>query len=128
MLWTSIEPTLGVIGACLPTLRPLFSGVSPESVIRSIRSQISLHSIRSTKGSPKGSPKGSRDASSHSGPSSDSNERFAHVGVAESSGTVDDNITTMELGNGNRTEKTWDGKGDGIHINQDFHQRAENMV
>ena len=128
MLWTSIEPTLGVIGACLPTLRPYFIGVSPESVIRSIRSQISLHSLRSSKGSPKGSLKGSRNVSSHSGPSSDSNERFAHVGVAESSGTVDSNITTMELGDGNHMEKTWDGKENVIHINQDLYQRAENMV
>ncbi len=48
--------------------------------------------------------------------------------MAESSGTVDDNITTMELGDGNHIEKTLDGKGNSIHINQDFHERAENMV
>ena len=125
MLWTSIEPTLGVIGACLPTLRPFFSGISPESVIRSIRSQISLHSIRSPKRSPKGSP----NATSHSGPSSDSNERFVHSdGAVEGLSAVDNYITTVELEDRDKMEKTWDGKGNGIHISRDVHQRTEEMV
>ena len=36
-----------MIVACLPTLRPLFRGASPESVIQSIRSKLSLQSLRS---------------------------------------------------------------------------------
>lgn len=126
MLWTSIEPTLGVIGACLPTLRPLFSGISPESVIRSIRSQISLHSLRSPKSSPKGSTKGSRNTTSHSGPSSESNERFAHT--VEGLGTVENHITSMGLEDRDQREKTWDGRANGIHINQNVYQRTEDMV
>ena len=44
---------MGVIGACLPSLRPCFHGMSPESVIGSIRSVMSLRSLRSqaSKGS-----------------------------------------------------------------------------
>jgi hypothetical protein len=45
IVWSSVEPCLAVIGACLPTLRPLFSGMSPESVIGSIRSALSLQSV-----------------------------------------------------------------------------------
>lgn len=125
VLWTSIEPTLGVLGACLPTLRPFFSGVSPESIIRSIRSQISLSSMRS----PKVSPKGSANATSHSGPSRDSNERFAHpLEGVDGSGTVDNYISTTELEDRTPMEKNWRGKENGIHISHDVHQRTEDMV
>lgn len=47
MIWTSVEPTLGVIGACLPTLSPIFKGRSPASMIASVRSVLSLSSLRS---------------------------------------------------------------------------------
>ena len=125
MLWTSIEPTLGVIGACLPTLGPLFQGVSPESVIRSIRSQISLHSLRS----PKRSPKGSTNATSHSGAAGDSKERFAHAAeTTEGSNTTVNEFTNIELEDRKQMEKNWDGIYKGIHIRQDIHQRTENMV
>ena len=40
-----VESSLGIVGACLPTLRPLFTGTSPESVILPIRSAISLGSL-----------------------------------------------------------------------------------
>lgn len=125
MLWTSIEPTLGVVGACLPTLGPLFKGVSPESIIRSIRSQISLPSLRSPKDSPKKSP----TTTAHSGPSSDSHERFARsVEAAEGSSTVSNDITSMELQDRNQLEKTWDGKRNVIHVSQHVQQRTDDMV
>lgn len=47
VIWTSLEPTLGVVGACLPCIRPAFRGWSPESILRSVRSVISLRSLRS---------------------------------------------------------------------------------
>ena len=37
-------------------------------------------------------------------------------------------ITNMELEDRNRMEKAWNGKGNGIYINQDVHQRTEDMV
>ena len=43
--WPLVESCLGIVAACLPTLRPLFQGMSPESVIRSIRSALSLQSF-----------------------------------------------------------------------------------
>ena len=42
-----VELGVGMIAICLPTLRPLFRGWSPESIIRSIRSALSLNSIHS---------------------------------------------------------------------------------
>lgn len=42
-----VELGVGMIAICLPTLRPLFRGWSPESIIRSIRSALSLRSLYS---------------------------------------------------------------------------------
>ncbi|KAF2190341.1 hypothetical protein K469DRAFT_443815, partial [Zopfia rhizophila CBS 207.26] len=47
MYWTIPETCIAVVGACLPTLRPLFHGWSPESVIGSVRSALSLGSLTS---------------------------------------------------------------------------------
>ena len=47
MSWFQLEAFLGILAACLPTVRFLFKGLSPESVIDSIRSALSLHSLRS---------------------------------------------------------------------------------
>ncbi len=46
--WTLIEASLAIVSACLPTLRPLFHGFSPESVVRSFRSAMSLGSVGMT--------------------------------------------------------------------------------
>lgn len=48
--WTMIESSLSIISACLPILRPLFHGHSPESIVRSVRSILSLGSLRSHSG------------------------------------------------------------------------------
>lgn len=47
MGWLMLEAYLGIVAACLPSIRFLFKGFSPESVINSIRSALSLHSLRS---------------------------------------------------------------------------------
>jgi len=49
--WGQIEVGVAIIAACLPTLRPLFNHHSPESLIGSIRSKLSLNSLRSSKSS-----------------------------------------------------------------------------
>ena len=45
--WVVIEASLAIVSACLPTLRPVFRGMSPESVIRSVRRVFSLGSLGS---------------------------------------------------------------------------------
>ena len=48
-----VELGVGMVAICLPTLRPLFRSWSPESIIRSIRSALSLRSIHSDGSSPR---------------------------------------------------------------------------
>ena len=47
LLGAMIEIGAAVIAACLPTLRPRFQGLAPESIINSLRSAISLRSLGS---------------------------------------------------------------------------------
>lgn len=47
IFWSLIDTGVAVPVACLPTLQPIFHSLSPESVINSIRSMISLSSIHS---------------------------------------------------------------------------------
>ena len=42
-----VESSLGILGACLPTYRPLFTGISLESVVASVRSMLSLQTLSS---------------------------------------------------------------------------------
>lgn len=48
LAWSQVEAGIGVLAACLPTLRPLFMGKAPESLINSLRSALSLHSLGSS--------------------------------------------------------------------------------
>ena len=52
MFWGMLEIGIAMVAACLPVLRPLFQGWSPESIIRSFRSQLSLRSIGSGNKAP----------------------------------------------------------------------------
>jgi hypothetical protein len=45
--WTVPESCLAVVCACLPTLRPLFRGVSLDSLFGSIRSAFNISTLRS---------------------------------------------------------------------------------
>jgi len=49
--WTVPECCLSVVCACLPTLRPIFHGWSPESLMGSVRSALSLSSLHSARDS-----------------------------------------------------------------------------
>ncbi|OKL55997.1 hypothetical protein UA08_08795 [Talaromyces atroroseus] len=48
MVWGYIEASIGVIAACLPTLRPLMKARMPESIVNSARSKLSLNSLPSS--------------------------------------------------------------------------------
>ena len=43
LYWSQLEAALAVVSACLTTLRPLFHGLSPESVLGSFRTKVSRH-------------------------------------------------------------------------------------
>lgn len=58
-IWKIIEPNASIIAACLPTYGPLLrGGRAPESIIRSVRSILSIgsHSSKGSRGlrAPKG--------------------------------------------------------------------------
>ena len=40
-----VESSLGVVGACLPTMRPIFRDISVERIVRNIRSLISTSDL-----------------------------------------------------------------------------------
>ncbi|KAI9685576.1 MAG: hypothetical protein M1822_004434 [Bathelium mastoideum] len=50
--WAISESCLAVVGACFPTMRPMFRGWSPESIVNSVRSAISLRSFGSDRSRP----------------------------------------------------------------------------
>ncbi|TVY83828.1 hypothetical protein LSUE1_G001333 [Lachnellula suecica] len=45
--WSMLEMGISVVAACLPTIRPLFGKLLPESIIHSLRSMFSLESLSS---------------------------------------------------------------------------------
>ncbi|KAF2439686.1 hypothetical protein P171DRAFT_524784 [Karstenula rhodostoma CBS 690.94] len=47
LIWSRVEPCMSVIAACLPTLRPVISSRTAESIVASVRSAISLRSLGS---------------------------------------------------------------------------------
>jgi len=59
MFWSMLELGIAMIASCLPILRPLFNNFSPESVINSVRSALSLHSLGSRNKSFPGTKGGS---------------------------------------------------------------------
>ncbi|PSN75085.1 hypothetical protein BS50DRAFT_671333 [Corynespora cassiicola Philippines] len=67
MYWTIPETCIAVVGACLPTLRPIFHGWSPESVIGSVRSALSLGSLSSNHRKDGSPTKTSSQPTSHAG-------------------------------------------------------------
>lgn len=44
LFWGTLEANVGMVACCLPTLRPLFSSISIESIVNSARSVRSLRS------------------------------------------------------------------------------------
>ncbi|KAI0398550.1 hypothetical protein F5Y17DRAFT_8707 [Xylariaceae sp. FL0594] len=47
LVWAYVEVGVGIVAACLPTLKPIFDNRSVESVVASVRSRVSLGSAGS---------------------------------------------------------------------------------
>jgi hypothetical protein len=77
MYWTIPETAVAVLCACLPTMRAAFSKLSPESLINSIRSMMSLHSETSQRRNTDGS--GDRPKN----PDATSEEAFIELGESK---------------------------------------------
>lgn len=96
IFWSLIEIGVAVPVACLPTLRPMFHGLSPESVINSIRSMISFSSIHSGR---KKKPRGSYNLKSKTGSfEMASKVHFRHeTGLAEPYGSQAENSIATQV-------------------------------
>ena len=82
-----VQMGVAVNVACLPTLRPLFHGISPDNIISSIRSRMSLNSVLSK--TPSSSYKGSnkpRSSSAESLREFTGKDRYARQGSGQGSG------------------------------------------
>lgn len=47
--WPMIESSIGIVGACLPLLRPIFTDTAVKNLWPTLRSMISLSSLRRNK-------------------------------------------------------------------------------
>ena len=97
-----IESALGIVGACLPLLRPLFAGTSTKGFMRNLRS-VAIRTITGAE-EPKASSEGSTTAvASGSGSSGKKSGKTAVESGSGSSG--------MQSGSQNTdTLKSWDEK------------------
>ena len=90
LVWSYVEVGIGVVAACLPTLKPLFYNYSVDSIVASLCSKLSLRSINSDSRGRKHSSRvlnGPSDLELF--PYDASNHTHSHISGVVSSGTSD---------------------------------------
>jgi hypothetical protein len=122
LFWPMIEMGVAMVAACLPTLRPLFYGVSLESIINSVRSMISLQSIRS------GSGKHSASYARNTRGQTSSNDSIAVITQTNGSDRNDEwmEIHTMGDVTSNRDDYSPPGEGK-IGVRKEVEQSVETV-
>ena len=119
--WSMIETGLALIAACLPSLRFLFGATTPASLVRSIRSAMSLHSLRSSQRS--------RQSQGRS-QCSDQYKKIAdpkHSGLSEVrlAGDLEPGLeSTATTGDEELKDLTKPGE---IYVQRSFHQEGRNV-
>ena len=126
LFWAMIQMGVAVTVACLPTLRPLFHGFSPEAIVHSTRSKMSLASLRS-----KGSGSSNEIDAERGTTSSESVAAFISEGPAIEHGNGqsarDANIHTFAM------DPIWKERGEvevspnGIHVNKGISRSVEEV-
>lgn len=101
VLWISVESALGVVGACLPLLRPLFTGTSTQGFMRNLRS-VAIRTITGAE-EPKSSEGSTTAVASGSGSSGKKTGKTAVESGSNSSGVQSGSENTDTL-------KSWDEK------------------
>ena len=101
ILWPFIESALGIVGACLPLLRPLFAGTSTKGFMRNLRS-VAVRTITGAE-EPKMSEGSTTAVGSGSGSSGKKSGKTAVESGSDSSGTHSGSQNTDTL-------KSWDEK------------------
>ena len=100
-LWLVVESDLGVVGACLPLLRPLFAGTSTRGFMRNLRT-VAIRTITGAE-EPKVSEGSTTAVGSGSGGSGKKSGKTAVEGGSNSSGPQSGSENTDTL-------KSWDEK------------------
>lgn len=100
-LWAMIESALGIVGACLPLLRPLFAGTSTQGFMRNLRS-VAIRTITGAE-EPKSSEGSTTAVGSGSGSSGKKSGKTAEESGSGSSGAQSGSQNTDTL-------KSWDEK------------------
>ena len=102
LLWVFIESALGIVGACLPLLRPLFAGTSTKGFMRNLRSV----AIRTITGAEE--PKPSEGSTTAVGSGSGSSGKKSGKTIVES----DSKKASEEQSGSENTDtlKSWDEK------------------
>ena len=101
LLWPMIESALGIVGACLPLLRPLFAGTSTKGFMRNMRS-VAIRTITGAE-EPKPSEGSTTAVGSGSGFSGKKLGKTAVESGSNSSGVQSGSENTDTL-------KSWDEK------------------
>ena len=101
LLWTFIESALGIVGACLPLLRPLFAGTSTRGFMRNLRS-VAIRTITGAE-EPKSAEGSTTAVESGSGSSGKKSGKTAVESGSNSSGVQSGSKNTDTL-------KSWDDK------------------
>ena len=98
--WSLVEASMAIVSATLPTLRPLFRGFSPESILGSIRSRISLQSMG------RGGSGGSNDSKGSKGSKAGKTNKSTRSTYVKHTKDTDGEESQIELHGieGNRTE------------------------
>lgn len=101
VLWPLVESALGVVGACLPLLRPLFAGTSTKGFMRNLRS-VAIRTITGAE-EPKSSEGSTTAVASGAGSSGKRSGKTAVESGSDSSGIQSGSENTDTL-------KSWDEK------------------
>ena len=102
VLWPFVESALGIVGACLPLLRPLFAGTSTKGFMRNLRS-VAVRTITGAE-EPKSSEGSTTAVGSGSGSSGKKSGKTAVESGSGSSGAVHSGSENTD------TLKSWDDK------------------
>ena len=95
VLWPMVESALGIVGACLPLLRPLFAGTSTQGFMRNLRS-VAIRTITGAE-EPKSSEGSTTAVGSGSGSSGKKSGKTAVESGSDASGVKSDSQNTDTL-------------------------------
>lgn len=120
MVWSYVEVGVGVVAACLPTLRPWLHRRTPESIVNSVRSKISLQSFGS------GTRRGALDSNVGTSKSDLESQEYEMLTTKRSNHEINASVTAdrIEPADGSNSVPVIPGK---IHVQRGVTMEAETL-